>query len=271
MRAVKNWVARRHPVCVGDAARQFQGRPRVARPASTIRVGSPERRTRATCSTGPTPGALAPDDTARDSTLRGFARLAPGGLSGQDQGRDATGFARGLGNRRGGISGDRMRRIGAPHPMAQRTRQALDIRDQRSIVLQMRGSVLADDIDHAGTRTASIVNVGKTIGQAGPEMQQRGRRTIFHPVPAIGGTRCNAFKQTKDAAQTRIFQRRQEVHLRRSRIGETNPTPSSVRVFTRLSAPFNSVPFGATYFLPTISLAFSIASYLRTGADMMKR
>ena len=45
---------------------------------------------------------------------------------------------------------------------------------------------------------------------------------IVHPVPAVGGTRRNAFKKAQHTADARIFERRQEVHFRRSRIGETD-------------------------------------------------
>ena len=88
-------------------------------------------------------------------------------------------------------------------------------------MVQVRRGVLSDDVDHPGTCAARIMYVGKTIGQTRPEMQQRGRRVVFHPIPPVGGTRGDAFKQAQDAAQARVFERREEVHLRRSRIGET--------------------------------------------------
>ena len=84
----------------------------------------------------------------------------------------------------------------------------------------MRRSVLPHQVHHSGTGAARVVNVGKAVCQTRPQMQQRGRRVILHPVPAIGGARRDSFKKYQDASKTRVFERRQKVHFRRTRIGE---------------------------------------------------
>ena len=153
----------------------------------------------------------------------------------------------------------------------------------------MRGGVLSDDIDDSGSRATRIVQVGKTIRQTRPKMQQRGRRLAVHPVPAIGSTGRDPFKKHQHAAQTRILKRRQEVHLRRARIGEAYldiliqpewrpnfrlrsifiPPPGSATAANHFASTRCSA--GLSTGLATIPLALWIASKVRTGADIINR
>jgi hypothetical protein len=101
-------------------------------------------------------------------------------------------------------------------------RQALDVRGQRRVVLQVSGGVLADDVDHPGAGALGVVDVGQAIGETGTQVQQRRSRLVAHPVPAIGRPSSHALEQAQHALHSGIFQRRQEVHFRRARVGEAD-------------------------------------------------
>ena len=87
----------------------------------------------------------------------------------------------------------------------------------------MRGGVFSDDVHDSGARTARVVQVGKPICQTRPEMKQRRCWMAAHAIPAIRSTRGDPFKKHQHAAQTRIFESCQEVHLRRAGVRETYP------------------------------------------------
>ena len=119
----------------------------------------------------------------------------------------------------------------------------------------MSGRVVADNVDHPGTGFLCVVYVRKTVGQTGAQVEQRGCRVIPHPVPAVGRTGCDTFKKAQDATETRILERGEEVHLGRSRIGETDEdscigqggdqTFSSVQVAPSFQSPkYGAVPIG---------------------------
>jgi hypothetical protein len=82
--------------------------------------------------------------------------------------------------------------------------------------------MLADDVDDARARFLRVVQVGQAIGQARPEVQQRGRRAIGHAIEAIGGAGDHAFEQAEHAAHARhLVERGDEVHLRGTGVRDT--------------------------------------------------
>ena len=163
----------------------------------------------------------------RRPDLRDAVGLVPGGIGRQDQGRDLRRRALGGGNRGGAIGGDGLRIRRGAHPFRHRPRQALDIGSQRRVVADVIGRVLADDIDDAGMRLLGVVQVGKAVGEAGPEMQQRRGRRALHAEIAVGRARHHALEQAEHAAHALdAIQRRDEMHLGGAGIGETDVDPA---------------------------------------------
>ena len=148
--------------------------------------------------------------------------LLPAGISGQDQGCDLAGMLRCRRDRLCRVPGDGRRAVGTPDPVAQRAGQPFDVRLQRRVIAQMRHRMFADDVDHARRGALGIVDVGEAIRQPWPQMEQGGRRRVLHPVPSIGCARRYTLEQAQDAPHPGIVERRQEMHFRRSGIGETD-------------------------------------------------
>jgi len=110
--------------------------------------------------------------------------------------------------------------------VAQRARQAFDVRGQWRVVLQVRDGMFAHHVDHAGTGPPGVVDVGQPVGQARPQVQQRGGGRVLHAPPAVGRAGGDAFEQAQHRAHARVVaQRREEVHLRRAGVGETDVHP----------------------------------------------
>jgi hypothetical protein len=87
----------------------------------------------------------------------------------------------------------------------------------------MVGRVLADDVDDAGIRFLGVVQVGEPVGEAGPQVQQGRRRSPEHAAIAVGRARHHAFEQAEHAAHAwNLVEGGNEMHLRGTRIGETN-------------------------------------------------
>ena len=148
--------------------------PRSAAPPSMSMAGSPERSALAQpldarpCrpARARPPAAPAPDAVG----------LVPRGVGGHDQRRDLAGrrcarprwrrrrrraTARALGRR--------------AHPVRHRPRDALDVRGERRVVLEVIGRVLADDVDDAGAALLRVVQVGEPVAEPGAQVQQRAR------------------------------------------------------------------------------------------------
>ena len=74
--------------------------------------------------------------------------------------------------------------------------------------------MLTDDVHNAGAGPLGVVQVGQSIAQSWPEMQQGGGWFFCHPVVAICGTGHHTLKEPQDAAHARrSIQRRDKVHF----------------------------------------------------------
>ena len=83
--------------------------------------------------------------------------------------------------------------------------------------------MVADHVHHGRKGAAGIVHVGQGIGHAGPGMKQCGGGFLGHAGIAVGGPGHDTFEQAQDAAHLLLaVQRGNEVHFRRSGIGETH-------------------------------------------------
>ncbi len=149
----------------------------------------------------------------------GLARLAPGGVAGQNERGDFARPRRRDGARR--LDRNAFWAVGAPQEMAQGAGDSVEVRGQRRVILEVMAGVVADDVDDAGAGFPRIVEVGEAIGEARPQMQQcRGRRSL-HAEKAIGRAGRHALEQAEHAAHRRIVQRLQKMHFRGAGIGET--------------------------------------------------
>ena len=102
-------------------------------------------------------------------------------------------------------------------------RDTLDIRRQRCVVLHMVGGVIADDIDDGHMTLFGIVDIGQRIAQAGTEVQQRRRGLARHAGIAVRSAAEHTLEQAQHTAHALHFiQRRHEMHLRCTGIGETH-------------------------------------------------
>ncbi len=153
--------------------------------------------------------------------------LVPGGVGGQDQGRDLTRRGpRGL-DRGGAVGGDVLGRRRGLHPVRDRPRQPLDVGGQRSVVGDVIGGMLAHHVDHAGVRLAGVVQVGEAVGEAGTEVQQGRGRLARHAPVAVGRAGHHALEQAEHAAHAgHLVQRGDKMHLRRAWVGEANIDPA---------------------------------------------
>ena len=148
---------------------------------------------------------------------------APGGVGGQDQGRDLSRrLARGR-DREGAVACDRARVRRGLDPVRNRSRNAFDIGRERGVVAQVVGGVVTHDVDDAGASLLRVVQVRQAVGEARSQVQQGGGWLLQHPVVAIRGARHDAFEEAQDAAHPwDLVESRHEVHLGRAGIGETD-------------------------------------------------
>jgi len=100
---------------------------------------------------------------------------------------------------------------------------SLDIGGERRVEGGMVGGMIADDVDDRGPCLARIVQVGRGIAEAGRQMQQRAGGLAGHPAVSVGRPRHHALEQRQHAAHPAgMVERRDEMHLRGARIGETD-------------------------------------------------
>ena len=85
------------------------------------------------------------------------------------------------------------------HPIGHRARHTLDIRRQRGIVLNVIARVLTHHVDNAGARFFGVVQIGKAVAQARPQMQQGRRRFARHAVIAVRCTSDHTLEQSQYA------------------------------------------------------------------------
>src|SRR5262249_28479667 len=73
-----------------------------------------------------------------------------------------------------------------------------------------------------------IVDVGKTVDEAGAEMQQRRGWLVAHPVIAVSGAGHDPLEEAQDAAHAvDPVERGDKMHLRRARVGKTHLDPAA--------------------------------------------
>jgi len=115
-------------------------------------------------------------------------------------------------------------RAGYPvHPARHRPRQRLDVGGQRRIERQMPAHVVADQVDDGRMGAPGVVQVGDSVGKAGPQMQQRGRRRAAHAAVAVGAAGADVLLQAQHAAHAgHGIERPHDVQFRRAGIGETH-------------------------------------------------
>ena len=87
----------------------------------------------------------------------------------------------------------------------------------------MIGRVIADDVHHRRRGLHGVVQVGKAVGEAGAQMQQRRRGFLRHARVAVGRAGRHALEQREHAAHALdAVERRDEMHFRRAGIGEAD-------------------------------------------------
>jgi hypothetical protein len=89
--------------------------------------------------------------------------------------------------------------------------------------LRMIGSVVTDNIDDRRSCAASVVQIGKPVGQLRPQMQQGSGRLFSHATVTIRHPGYRTFEKTEhDSHSLDSVERRNEVHFRRARIAKTD-------------------------------------------------
>ena len=98
-----------------------------------------------------------------------------------------------------------------------------DVGLERRVVAGVVGRVVAHDVHDRRPGPPGVVQVGQPVAEAGPEVQQRGRRAPGDaPVP-VGGAGDDALEEAEDAPHGRhVVERGDEVHLRGPRVGEAD-------------------------------------------------
>ncbi|MFK4661523.1 hypothetical protein ABIF76_002377 [Bradyrhizobium ottawaense] len=153
--------------------------------------------------------------------------LVPGGVGGQDQGRDLRRGALGGGNRRGAVGGDRFGIRRGADPGRHRPGQALDVGGQRRVEADVVDRMLADDVDDAGIGLLGVVQIGKAVGEAWAEMQQRRGRRALHAEIAVRCTGHDALEQAEHAAHAgHAVESCDKMHLGGAWVGEADIHPT---------------------------------------------
>ncbi len=153
--------------------------------------------------------------------LGDHAAFGPGGVGGQDQGRDLPGRGARRLDRHRRIAPDRRGRACRAHEPRHAARPALRIRGQRGIERAVVGRLIAHDVDDRARRPPRIVQVGERVREARAAMEQGGRRLARHARIAVGGTGNHALEQAEHAAHAgNAVERGDEMHLRRAGIGK---------------------------------------------------
>ena len=153
----------------------------------------------------------------------GVMRIAPGRVRRQDERRDASGRRGGRLHGPCGIRGYATRALRLAEPRRNRSREPDEIRGERRVVLQMVGGMVADDVDDRCRGASRVVQVGETVREPGPQVQQRARRLAGHAAVAVGGAGRDAFEKAQDGTHPgdRV-DRRDEMHLRCARVAEAD-------------------------------------------------
>jgi len=122
--------------------------------------------------------------------------------------------------------------------------QTLRIGRQRGIERTVIGGLVTDDVDDAAASSAGVVQVPQTVGQAGSAVQQGAGRLAGDAVVAVGHASDDVLLQPENAAHTcALVQRRDEVHLARSRIREASVDPGTQERFNQTPRAVHLVSF----------------------------
>ena len=197
---------------------------RDAVPVSRSMVGSPSA---GPCRSGPPPprrrerarlsGAVAGPGPSFHAVSAGRINVAtcPGGVHAAAMAA-APSAATVLGARRG------------PHPGGDGPRDALDVRRERRVVLDVIGRVLAHDIDDArAAPSRALWRLARPLPRPGPRCKQRGGGPLGHAPVAVRGPRHDALEEAEDAADAvDLVEGGHEVHLRGAGVGEAHVDPT---------------------------------------------
>ena len=109
------------------------------------------------------------------------------------------------------------------NPARDGARKACEVGGERRIILGVIGRVIADDIDERGLRAPRIVQVGETIGEARPEMEERRSGLFGDAAIAVRHAGHRAFEQAEDRSHTvHLVEGGDEMHLRGAGVRETD-------------------------------------------------
>ena len=188
------------------------------------------------------------------AAIGGRAGVEPGDVGRHDQRGDLAGRLAGGLHRAGAVGCDRPGARRGVHPPRHRSGEPDDVRRQRRVVLRVVGGVVADDVHDRRRRPAGVVQVGEPVGEPGPEVQQRRRRSLGHACVAVGHPGDDALEQPEHRPHpVDPVDRGDEVHLRRPGLAKQTSTPLATSVRSRLSAPFTSPGYMSAPFVRPVS------------------
>ena len=117
----------------------------------------------------------------------------------------------------------RIGRLHASHPVRHRPGKALDVAGQGSIVLQVIGGVVSDDVDDRAMGAPCIVKVREPVRETGAGMQQGCGRPPRHSRITVGGAGDHALEQTEHATHRGLsIQGGDKMHLGGAGVGEAD-------------------------------------------------
>src|SRR5262249_40433938 len=219
MRAFDPWARMRAPVAVAMRPAKVSPRSRTPWPVRKSMAGSPE------------PRAFAQRATASALTL---ARSGAGAVAATPEaafhavsaGRNrvggwTTGRGGGGGDGGGAVGGHAGRALRGAHPVRHGPRDALDVRGERRVVLDVIGGVLTHHVDDARAGLARVMQIGEAVAEARSQVKESGRGPSRHAPVAVGRARHDPLEEPEDAANALdLVESGHEVHLRRAGIRE---------------------------------------------------
>jgi hypothetical protein len=101
--------------------------------------------------------------------------------------------------------------------------QGIDVRLQWSVESLVVQGMIADDVDDGGVCAARVVQVRQSVSHAWAEVQQRRGGPFGHTAVAVCRAGRHTLEQGEHSAHLRHrIERRHEVHLRGTRVGEAD-------------------------------------------------
>ena len=102
-------------------------------------------------------------------------------------------------------------------------RHAFDVAGQWGVVFNVIGGMLAHDVDDARSGLFGIVQIGQTVTQTRPQVEQCAGWFVCHAVVTIRGTGDDAFKEAQHTAHAiDLVQGGHKMHLGCPGIGQTH-------------------------------------------------